>query len=112
MNIGIAGTGRMGSAIAARLIGHGHKVAVWKRTRAKTPARPAFDLDAMRKDLRTLLEEAQGLGVELPTAARVRETFDRAAHAGHDGIDGVRIPAWVSRAGGNWARGAGTYPST
>ena len=55
-----------------------------------------FDLDSMRKDLRTMLEEAQHLGVELPTAARVLEAFDRAAHAGHGGIDGVRIPAWVS----------------
>jgi 3-hydroxyisobutyrate dehydrogenase len=56
----------------------------------------AFDLDAMRKDLRTMLDEAEGLGVELPAAARVLEIFDRAAHAGQGGIDGVRIPAWVS----------------
>ncbi len=56
-----------------------------------------FDLDSMRKDLRTMLEEAAQLGVELPTAARVLEAFDRAAHAGHGAIDGVRIPAWVSR---------------
>ena len=56
-----------------------------------------FDLDSMRKDLRTMLDEAQGLGVELPTAARVLEAFDRVARAGHGGIDGVRIPAWVSR---------------
>lgn len=55
-----------------------------------------FDLNSMRKDLRTMLEEAQSLGVELPTAARVLEAFDRAAQAGHGGIDGVRIPAWVS----------------
>ena len=55
-----------------------------------------FDLDSMRKDLRTMLEEAEHLGVELPTAARVLEAFDQAAHAGHGGIDGVRIPAWVS----------------
>jgi 3-hydroxyisobutyrate dehydrogenase len=61
----------------------------------------AFDLDAMRKDLRTMLDEAQGLGVELPTAARVLESFDQAAHAGHGSIDGVRIPAWVSRATAN-----------
>jgi len=56
----------------------------------------AFDLDAMRKDLRTMLEEADSLGLELPTAARVLDVFDHAAHAGHGGIDGVRIPAWVS----------------
>ena len=55
-----------------------------------------FDLNSMRKDLRTMLEEAEHLGVELPTAARVLEAFDRAAQAGHGGIDGVRIPAWVS----------------
>ena len=35
MNIGIAGTGRMGAAIATRLGGLGHKVVVWNRTRAK-----------------------------------------------------------------------------
>jgi len=56
----------------------------------------SFDLDSMRKDLRTMLEEAKGLGVELPTAARVLEAYDRASGAGHGGIDGVRIPAWVS----------------
>jgi 3-hydroxyisobutyrate dehydrogenase len=49
----------------------------------------------MRKDLRTMLEEADSLGVELPTAARVLEAFDHAARAGQGGIDGVRIPAWV-----------------
>jgi len=70
----------------------------------------AFDLDAMRKDLRTMLEEGKSLGVELPTTARVLEAFDRAAHAGHGGIDGVRIPAWVSRAAGSRAGPAYTRP--
>jgi 3-hydroxyisobutyrate dehydrogenase len=36
MRIGIAGTGRMGAAIATRLVGLGHEVAVWNRTAAKT----------------------------------------------------------------------------
>jgi 3-hydroxyisobutyrate dehydrogenase len=36
MNIGIAGTGRMGSAIAARLIGLGHALTVWNRTPEKS----------------------------------------------------------------------------
>jgi hypothetical protein len=29
----------------------------------------------------------------------VLEAFDRAAQAGHGGMDGVRIPAWVSGKG-------------
>ena len=38
MNIGIVGIGRMGAAIAERLLKHGHKVTVWNRTRAKAEA--------------------------------------------------------------------------
>src|SRR5215210_4656211 len=34
--IGIAGTGRMGTAIALRLLDKGHEVVVWNRTRQKT----------------------------------------------------------------------------
>ncbi len=36
MKVGIAGTGRMGAAIAARLMGLGHELAVWNRTAEKT----------------------------------------------------------------------------
>ncbi len=74
--------------------------AVAKALAGEDTGSAAFDLDAMRKDLRTMLDEAGGLGVELPAAARVLEVFDRAAHAGQGGIDGVRIPAWVSRGAG------------
>jgi len=35
MRIGIAGTGRMGSAMARRLMGRGAQVVVWNRTRAR-----------------------------------------------------------------------------
>lgn len=35
MNIGIAGTGRMGAAIAQRLLALGHRVTVWNRTPGK-----------------------------------------------------------------------------
>src|SRR5512141_2700818 len=38
MNIGIAGTGRMGSALAARLMSLGHALTVWNRTPEKTKA--------------------------------------------------------------------------
>jgi 3-hydroxyisobutyrate dehydrogenase len=38
MKIGVCGTGRMGSAIAQRLMSVGHEVAVWNRNPAKTRA--------------------------------------------------------------------------
>jgi 3-hydroxyisobutyrate dehydrogenase len=38
MKIGICGTGRMGSAIAQRLMSVGHEVGVWNRSPAKTKA--------------------------------------------------------------------------
>jgi len=56
-----------------------------------------FDLDSMRKDLRTMLEEARSRGFELPAAASVLAAFDQASAAGQGGIDGVRIPAYVVR---------------
>src|SRR3989442_15108351 len=38
MKIGMAGTGRMGAAIAQRLAGRGHEVTVWNRTADKARA--------------------------------------------------------------------------
>src|SRR3954464_6149032 len=38
MKIGIAGTGRMGAAIAARLSGLGHEMMVWNRSADKARA--------------------------------------------------------------------------
>src|SRR5438445_11591697 len=38
MKIGMAGTGRMGAAIAQRLAGGGHQVTVWNRTADKARA--------------------------------------------------------------------------
>jgi len=59
-----------------------------------------FDLDSMRKDLRTMLEEARSLGFELPAASGVLSAFDQAAAAGQGSIDGVRIPAYVVKRSG------------
>jgi 3-hydroxyisobutyrate dehydrogenase len=42
MHIGIAGTGKMGSAIAKRLLGLGHQVTVWNRSAAR--AQPLRDM--------------------------------------------------------------------
>jgi 3-hydroxyisobutyrate dehydrogenase len=44
MQIGVAGLGAMGSAIAARLLDAGHQVTVWNRTAAKT--KPLADAGA------------------------------------------------------------------
>src|SRR5258708_6523081 len=54
LKIGIAGTGRMGSAVAGRLLGLGHEVTVWNRTREKTRALEAAGAAAAgdRPDLR------------------------------------------------------------
>jgi 3-hydroxyisobutyrate dehydrogenase-like beta-hydroxyacid dehydrogenase len=38
MKVGFVGLGRMGSAIAGRVVGAGHDVAAWNRTRAKAEA--------------------------------------------------------------------------
>jgi 3-hydroxyisobutyrate dehydrogenase len=38
MHIGVAGLGKMGAAIAARLLDNGHQVTVWNRTPGKTQA--------------------------------------------------------------------------
>ena len=44
MKIGIAGTGKMGSAMVARLLSQGHQVIVWNRTAAK--AQPSLTAGA------------------------------------------------------------------
>jgi 3-hydroxyisobutyrate dehydrogenase len=59
-----------------------------------------FDLDSMRKDLRTMLEESRSRGFELPAAASVLASLDEASAAGEGGIDGVRIPAYVVKRSG------------
>lgn len=49
MKISLAGTGKMGSAIAARLLSEGHQVTVWNRTAAR--AEPLLALGARRVSL-------------------------------------------------------------
>jgi 3-hydroxyisobutyrate dehydrogenase len=44
LKIGMAGMGRMGTAMAGRLLTHGHEVTVWNRTAAKT--KPLADAGA------------------------------------------------------------------
>ena len=53
-----------------------------------------FDIDGMRKDLRTMAELARTLGVELPAAASALQSYDAAAQEGWGGRDGSSLVAW------------------
>jgi 3-hydroxyisobutyrate dehydrogenase len=58
-----------------------------------------FDVDSIRKDLRTMIEEAKALDATLPLAERALECFDEAARDGLSGSDGVVLPVrWANRA--------------
>ena len=58
-----------------------------------------FDVDGIRKDLRTMIEEAASRGATLPVASRALECFDEAAREGLNSSDAVRLPVrWAKRA--------------
>ena len=54
------------------------------------------DIDAMRKDLRTMVEEAEALGAELPVTSSALECYDEASRAGLGKGDITAIPVrWM-----------------
>lgn len=56
------------------------------------------DIDAMRKDLRTMVEEASALGKQLPVTSRAFECYDQASEAGLGKADITGIPVrWMKR---------------
>ncbi len=56
------------------------------------------DVDLMRKDLRTMIEEAASRGMTLPVAASALECFDEAAQEGLNESDAVTLPVrWMKR---------------
>lgn len=62
----------------------------------KTPANVTFNIDSIRKDLATMIEEARTLGYELPVAARALECFDGVARDGMGDGDAVMLPvSWL-----------------
>ena len=72
-----------GPAIAATLQG-------------KETAPVTFDVDLIRKDLRTMLDEAAALGVRLPLTAQALERYDQAARNGLGASDATMLPAhWL-----------------
>jgi len=73
-----------GSAIAAALKGGTPPV--------------TFDLDSMRKDLRTMIEEGHSKGFDLPVTQRVLEVYDQASRQGWGERDCTTVPSfWAQR---------------
>jgi 3-hydroxyisobutyrate dehydrogenase len=61
---------------------------------------PAFDVDSIRKDLRTMVAEAKARGAEIPLAEKTLSIFDNAAKDGWGARDGSTLPAyWPKKSG-------------
>ena len=74
-----------GPAIAAALSG-------------EPPAAPTFDVDSIRKDLRTMLAEGKARGFDLPLVQQTLAVYDQASESGWGKRDGSSLPAfWSSR---------------
>lgn len=63
----------------------------------KTPDNVTFNIDSIRKDMATMIDEARALGYdELPVTARALECFDRVSRAGLGDGDAVMLPmTWL-----------------
>ena len=58
-----------------------------------------FDIDSIRKDLQTMIEEAHSLGGTLPVTARALECFDEASREGLGKGDATLLPVrWTKKA--------------
>ncbi len=59
-----------------------------------------FDCDSIRKDLRTMIDEAKSRGMGLPLAEQTLAVYDQASRAGWGGRDCTELPAyWALRRG-------------
>jgi 3-hydroxyisobutyrate dehydrogenase len=59
----------------------------------KDPGAVTFDIDSIRKDLRTMIEEAQALGGSLPVTERALECYDEVSREGLGAGDASLLPA-------------------
>ena len=62
-----------------------------------------FDVDSVRKDLRTMLEEARAQGKPLPVVARALEVFNKASAAGWGARNCSTLPAYWVEHGKKWS---------
>lgn len=66
--------------------------------RGQSPGDVTFDIDMLRKDLRTMIEEGAALGVGMPVTERALECFDETSSKGLGGGDAVMHPArWLKK---------------
>ncbi len=86
MHIAIAGTGKMGSAIARRLLGLGHQVTVWNRTPARSQA--LVELGAARAASPAALA---GGGAELVITMLTDGPALDAVYGGADGLLSAQV---------------------
>ena len=63
------------------------------------PAQTTFDIDSVRKDLRTMIEEAASLGARLPVTEQALGCFDAAAGEGLGARDCAMLPVRWSKLG-------------
>lgn len=63
---------------------------------SKDPGSATFDCDSIRKDLRTMVAEANTLGFGLPLAEQTLAVFDQASQNGWGGKDCTELPAYWS----------------
>jgi len=71
--------------------------AIAKAVAGGEPGPVTFDVDLIRKDLRTMLEEARSRGAELPVVAKALEVFDGASAEGWGARDGATLPSYWPR---------------
>lgn len=67
--------------------------------KGEDPSPTNFEVDALRKDLRTMIEEANHLGTSLPVAERALEVYDEASGKGWGKRDGNALPRYWSERG-------------
>lgn len=63
------------------------------------PGQTTFDIDSVRKDLRTMIEEAAAMGAKLPVVEQALACFDDASREGMGGKDCAMLPVRWSKLG-------------
>ena len=68
--------------------------AIAKALAGEAPGPTTFDIGSIRKDLRTMIAEAEARGFDLPLAARTLAVYDQADRDGWGERDGAWLPAY------------------